>query len=116
MNNPPIPDPPASPPETAHAWYIAWRLRLNKYSLRDHKDRLPIVRWAISNQNTNREHSLTYWAEQQLHLQQAGPPYRPRRSRGQQLVEGAIIQSQKHASCGGNYKDRNNTGITRKTG
>jgi hypothetical protein len=89
MNNPPIPDPPASPPETAHAWYIAWRLRLNKYSLRDHKDRLPIVRWAIRKQNTYREHTLTYWAEQQPHSQQAWPQYKPRWRRGQ-LVEGPL--------------------------
>lgn len=41
---------------------------MNKYSLRDHKDRLPIVRWAISNQNTYREHSLTYWGEIPYHL------------------------------------------------
>jgi hypothetical protein len=86
-------DPPTGPPEAVHAWYTAWRPRLNKYGLRDHKDRLPIARWAIGNRNTYREHSLTYWAEQQLHSQQARPAYRPHRRRGQQLVEGTIIQS-----------------------
>jgi hypothetical protein len=42
-------DPPTGPPEAVHAWYTAWRPRLNKYGLRDHKDRLPIARWAIGN-------------------------------------------------------------------
>ena len=64
MNNPAIPDPPTGPPEAVLAWCTVWRPRLNKYGLRDHKDRLPIVRWAISNQNIYRDYSLTYWAEQ----------------------------------------------------
>jgi hypothetical protein len=59
-----IPDPPAGPPEAVLAWCTAWRPRLSKYGLRDHKDRLPIVHWAISNQQMYRAQSLSYFGDQ----------------------------------------------------
>jgi len=39
MNNPTTPDPPIGPPEAVQAWRTTWRPRMNKYGLRDHKDR-----------------------------------------------------------------------------
>ena len=59
-----IPDPPSAPPEAVRAWCAAWRHRFSKYGVRDHKDRLPVVHWAVSNQHLYREHSLTYSGDQ----------------------------------------------------
>jgi hypothetical protein len=58
------PDPPPGPPEAVQVWCTAWRHRFSKYALRGHKDRLPVVRWAVRNQHLYREHSLNYFAEQ----------------------------------------------------
>ena len=52
------------PNQAVQAWCAAWRHRFSKYGLRDHKDRLPIVHWAVSNQHLYREHSLTYFGDQ----------------------------------------------------
>jgi hypothetical protein len=59
-----IPDPPSEPPEAVETWCATWRHRFSKYGLRDHKDRLPVVRWAVSNQQLYREHFLVYFAGQ----------------------------------------------------